>query len=147
MREEDVRNLVGRYCHEVTTLDVDRWAATWAADATWTIPGEGTLVGRDAIRDTFARIRRTYLLCVQEILSGVIDVVDDDHATARWYIRELQWRDVEGETFGSELIGTYDDTIVRTSDGELLFGARRFSLLYAGPVAMEGRLRRPQSSS
>jgi hypothetical protein len=142
MIELDVRNLVGRYCHEVSNFDLDRWSATWAVDATWSIPGEGVVVGLDAIRATFATIRSTYLLCVQELLRSVVEIVDDAHATARWYIRELQWREFDGEIVGSELIGTYDDEMARSSDGELLFTSRRFTLLYSGPVALDGRFHR-----
>jgi hypothetical protein len=137
-----VRNLVGRYCNEVSTADVDRWASTWTPDATWGIPGEGVVRGRDAIRETFARIRATYLLCVQELLSGTVDVLDDAHATARWYVRELQWSRREGAVVGSELIGIYDDEVEIGADGEARFGSRTFALLYSGPVALDGRFHR-----
>jgi hypothetical protein len=126
----------------VSTADIDRWAETWAHDARWAIPGEGVIEGRDAIREAFGRIRATYLLCVQEILSGSVDVHDALHASARWYVRELQWSDRDGEVVGSELIGTYDDEIARGNDGEVRFLSRDFSLIYSGPVALPGRFHR-----
>jgi hypothetical protein len=137
-----VHNLVGRYCNEVSTADIDRWSETWANDATWSIPGEGVLVGLDAICESFARIRATYLLCVQEILSGSVEVVDATHARARWYVRELQWSQRDAEVVGSELIGIYDDEVARHQDGDVRFSSRDFALLYSGPVAMTGRFHR-----
>jgi hypothetical protein len=137
-----VRNLVGRYCDEVTTADVDRWSALWAEDATWAIPGEGVVSGRDAIRATFASIRPTYLLCVQELLSGTIDVVDDRTARARWYVRELQWSRRDGDVVGSELIGIYDDEVTIGAEGTARFASRSFALLWSGAVALDGRFHR-----
>jgi hypothetical protein len=137
-----VRNLVGRYCHEVTTADIERWSALWTEDAMWAIPGEGVLTGRPAIRSTFERVRSTYLLCVQEILSGVVEVHDDANATARWYVRELQWADRDSAVIGSELIGIYDDAIALAPNGTARFAARSFALLYSGRVELDGRFHR-----
>jgi hypothetical protein len=137
-----VRNLVGRYCDEVTTADVDRWAGLWAEDATWAIPGDGVVTGREAIRATFARIRPTYLLCVQEILSGTVDVIDERNARARWYVRELQWSQSDDEVAGSELIGIYDDEVTIDAEGTARFAARSFALLWSGAVPLDGRFHR-----
>src|SRR6478752_4109574 len=116
---EEVRDLVGAYCNEVTAGDADRWSATWREDATWGIPGAGVIVGRAAIRERFESIRTIYVLCVQAVLSQTITGEDDDHATARTYVRELQWKQVDGELRHSELIGWYDDRVARDDDGAM----------------------------
>jgi hypothetical protein len=140
--ELEVRNLVGAYCHEVTTGDPERWSLTWSADAVWGIPGGGTITGRAAIREQFAAIRGTYLLCVQAILSSTIEPHGPDRATARHHIRELQWKEIGGGVRHSELIGWYDDTIERDADGAMRFVRRNFTLLTSGPLAWDGRLHR-----
>ncbi len=53
------------------------------------VPGTGELRGRTEIVEWFAETRSKYDLCVQELLSGRIEV-DGDTARARWYVRELQ---------------------------------------------------------
>jgi len=138
----EVRNLVGAYCHEVTTGDPDPWSLTWSVDAVWGIPGGGTINGRTAIREQFASVRSTYLLCVQAVLSATIQVDGPDRATARHYIRELQWKDVDGAVRHSELIGWYDDTIVREGDGAMRFARRNFTLLTSGQLPWDGRFHR-----
>lgn len=138
----EVRNLVGAYCNEVTSGDAERWSRTWTDDAVWGIPGGGTIVGRTAIREQFLAIRTTYLLCVQAVLSATLELDGEDRATGRHYVRELQWKDVEGEVRHSELIGWYDDTIVRDADGELRFARRNFTLLASNPLPWTGRLHR-----
>ena len=140
--EEEVRNLVGTYCNEVTSGDVERWIGTWLEDATWGIPGAGTIVGRPAIREQFASIRTIYVLCVQAILSMTIVVDDADHASSRTYVRELQWKRIDGELRHSELIGWYDDRIARGTDGALRFAERNFTLLTSSPLPWDGRLHR-----
>ncbi len=140
--EEEVRNLVGAYCNEVTSGDIERWSATWLEEATWGIPGAGTVVGRAAIGERFASTRAIYVLCVQAILSMTIAVDDADHAAARTYVRELQWKRIDGELRHSELIGWYDDRIARDTDGSLRFAERNFTLLTSSPLPWDGRLHR-----
>ena len=140
--DADVHNLVGRYCDAVLRVDLDEFADVWAEHARWLIPGDGVIEGRTAISEAFARIRPTYTQCVQEILSGTISYVDGDHASARWQIRELQWRD-DGTT--SELIGVYHDVMARDLDGVLRFTERDFELIYSGSTDGSGRLRPPRT--
>lgn len=138
----EVRNLVAAYCHEVTTGDPERWSQTWADDAVWGIPGGGTIVGRAAIRAQFETIRRSYLLCVQAVLSASIEPDGPDRATARHHVRELQWADAGGTVTHRELIGWYDDSVGRGPDGVVRFTRRDFTLLASNPLPWEGRLHR-----
>jgi ketosteroid isomerase-like protein len=139
--DADVRNLVGRYCDAVLRVDHITFADAWAPDARWLIPGDGMIEGRAAIVDVFARIRPTFRQCVQEVLSGTVAGADGDHASARWQIRELQWRD---DGTASELIGVYHDVMARGLDGVLRFTERDFELIYSGPTDGTGRLRTPR---
>jgi uncharacterized protein (TIGR02246 family) len=141
--DADVHNLVGRYCDAVLRVDVDEFADAWAPDARWLIPGDGVIEGRAEITAAFERIRPTYRQCVQEVLNGTVSYADGDHATARWQIRELQWRD-DGTT--SELIGVYHDRMARGDDGVLRFTERDFELIYSGPTDGSGRLRTPRAN-
>jgi ketosteroid isomerase-like protein len=133
--DADVHNLVGRYCDAVLRVDVAEFSDTWADDAQWLIPGDGIIEGR-------ASISATYRQCVQEVLNGTISYVDGDNASARWQIRELQWRD-DGTV--SELIGVYHDVMARDLDGVLRFTQRDFELIYSGPIDGSGKLRSPRS--
>ena len=140
--DADDHNLVGRYCDAVLRVDVAEFSDTWADDARWLIPGDGIVEGRASISATFEKIRPTYKQCVQEVLNGTISYVDGDNASARWQIRELQWRD-DGTV--SELIGVYHDVMARDADGVLRFTQRDFELIYSGPIDGSGKLRSPRS--
>jgi len=129
---EGIRALVGRYCDAVARFDVDAFGATWAQDASWYVPGGEVIQSRAVIVARYRELRAGYSLCVQELLSSLVD----PEGRARWYVRELQWR--EGRE-GSQLIGVYDDTFCGDGDRPL-FASRRFTLLYRGPADLSGRL-------
>lgn len=139
--DADVRNLVGRYCDAVLRADVDSFADCWTPDARWHIPGDGTIEGRAAIVEVFARIRPTFAQCVQEVLSGTISYVGGDDASARWQIRESQWME---DGTRSELVGVYHDTMTRTDDGTLRFAEREFELIVRTAGDGTTRLRAPR---
>jgi len=140
--DADVHNLVGRYCDAVLRVDVAEFANAWTEDARWLIPGDGIIEGRATITETFEKIRPSYRQCVQEVLNGTIAYVDGDTASARWQIRELQWRE-DGTV--SELIGVYHDVMTRGLDGVLRFAQRDFEVIYSGPVDGSGKLRTPRT--
>ena len=137
---EGVRDLVARYCDAVTRFDIDAWAACWDAAAVWVVPGTGELRGRPEIVEWFTRTRATYDLCIQELLSGRVDVdVDGSTARARWYVRELQ-HSLDGS--GGELVGVYDDAMACGFDDRWCFTRRGFHLLYRGRRELPGRVYR-----
>jgi len=138
----DIHDLIGRYCDAVLRSDVVQFGQSWSETARWLIPGDGIIEGRNAIIETFEKIRPTYRQCVQEILNGVITSVDRDNANARWQIRELQWR---SDGTMSELIGVYHDQMTRDADGVLRFAQRDFELIYSGPRDGSGKLRGPRT--
>ncbi len=132
-----VRDLTARYCEATSEFDVGAWADCWHADARWSIPGKGTLSGIDEILATFTEIRALYTLCVQQLLHGRIAPQEAGGAAARWYVRELQFRE-RGEA-GGELLGVYDDVASPAADGSWRFTSRSFRLLYNGPVEQPGK--------
>lgn len=141
--DADVRNLVGRYCDAVLRSDIDSFADCWSTDARWHIPGDGTIEGRTAISEVFARIRPMYAQCVQEVLNGTISYVGGDDASARWQIRECQWF---ADGTRSELVGVYHDTMSRGEDGVLRFTDRDFELIARTATDGTTRLRSPRRS-
>jgi hypothetical protein len=131
--EEAVRNLTGRYCAAVVDFDREVFGGCWTADAQWHAKGN-VIEGRDRIVRVFEKLRGQYSLCVQELLSGVIEPASDSEAAATWQIRELQFP-INGA--GMQLIGIYSDQCVL--DGERWrFARRSFRELYRGPLDASG---------
>lgn len=135
---EHAYNLVGRYCDAVLRVDVDGFAGTWTSDATWSIPGEGTISGRAEIARTFARIRGEYPLCVQEILNGQVHDIDGRQVRVEWQVRESQWRP---DGTRSELIGVYHDELRLESDTTWRFASRAFELVAQNTTDGTARVR------
>ena len=133
---EAVRRLVGRYCDAVTRFDPDQFGDTWAEDGVWHLPGGQEVRGRPDIVALYGDSRARFALCVQELLSSVIDPAGH----ARFTVRELQWPK-DGE--GSQLIGVYDDTYSGPPDAPR-FASRRFTILYRGSADLSGRLFGPE---
>jgi hypothetical protein len=130
MRDE-VENLAGRYCAAVLSGDVDTFSSCWHADAEWVVPGGYVHSGRERITHVFTKARVPFRLCVQELLSGVVEPAGEESGAARavWQIRELQWRTDGTQTF---LIGTYADDCRRGDDGIWRFARREFTEVLRG---------------
>jgi hypothetical protein len=100
------------------------------------------VAGRSQLREVFATLSAEFDLCVQDVLSGSVELAGD-RATARWYLHETQ-RSPSG---GQEVLGCYDDTLVRDEHG-WRFARRRFWVLYHGPRDLAGEVfRRPPPAS
>jgi hypothetical protein len=136
--EEEVRNLTGRYCAAVVDFDRDVFGACWMPDAQWHAKGN-VIEGRERIVRVFGKLREQYSLCVQELLSGVIEPVSGSEASATWQIRELQFPPAGG---GVQLIGIYVDRCVLDGD-RWRFASRSFRELYRGPFDTSGALAAP----
>lgn len=142
LTEEMVRNLVDEFAYQVMTADAAAWAATWAPDGIWSVPGAGLIEGREKIRGNFDDLRSMYIFCIQEVLGLQIKIADDGRsAQVRCMVREVQWSGSDREPVGSELIGTYFDRV--ELEGErAAFASRDFELLYSGPADLTGRFHR-----
>ena len=133
-----VRNLTGRYCAAVVDFDREVFGACWMPDAQWHAKGN-VIEGRERIVRVFGKLREQYSLCVQELLSGVVDPVSETEAVATWQIRELQFP-VAGP--GVQLLGIYVDRCVLDGD-RWRFAARSFRELFRGPFDTSGTLSGP----
>lgn len=142
-----IRDLLARYVDAIHRRDCDGWAATWAPDATWTLPdvsnadAELVMDGRDDIVAGWLAAMTGYPFVAHILHSGVVKWDGPDSASGRWYVTEI----VEAED-GSRFhfYGVYNDRYVRL-DGHWLFKARVFSLLYMGDAAWNGdTFRHPQ---
>jgi uncharacterized protein (TIGR02246 family) len=126
---DKVANLAGRYCAAVLSGDRDAFSDCWADDAVWVVPGGYAYEGRERITRVFTKVREPFRLCVQELLSGVVDARGPDVGSAVWQIRELQWRTDDTQTF---VIGTYTDDCARGDDGVWRFTRREFAEVQRG---------------
>jgi hypothetical protein len=126
------RALVGRYCEAVLRFDVAAFTECWSIDARWGLRGAPLTEGRPRIVRAFEKLRGPLPLCVQELCSGVVEVVDTQTIAARWVIRELQWG-ADGST--TALLGVYHDTMC-CEDGAWRFSLREFELMARGPLAL-----------
>jgi hypothetical protein len=133
--EDAVRNLTGRYCAAVVDFDRDTFGSCWMPDAQWHAKGN-VIEGRDRIVRVFEKLRSQYALCVQELLSSVIEPVSATEASAIWQIRELQF---PNDGTGVQLLGTYSDQCVFDGD-RWRFARRAFRELYRGPLDTSGNL-------
>ena len=133
---DQVMELLGRYAEAVSTFDLDLFAACWAPDAVWEVPGEAPdRIGTDEIVELFSTLRAKYPLCMQQILSVTIEA-DPAGADVRTQLCELQWRE-DGD--GTELYGVYHDRVVLT-EGRPVFTRRGFHARYRGRRAFPGKL-------
>jgi hypothetical protein len=140
--DQGVRALVARSCDAVARADADAWVSCWRDDGVWMVAGRDPVVGWTELREAFRASSARFELCVQEVLSGWVDR-EGARATARWYVRETQ-RSLDG---GQELLGCYDDTVVRDEHG-WRFARRRFWVLYRGARDLPGEVfRRPPPAS
>jgi hypothetical protein len=126
-----VRNLAGRYCAAVLSGDSGEFGACWTDAAQWVTAGGRVFEGRERIVRVFEKSRVPFMLCIQELLSGVIEPAGEGSgaARARWQIRELQWRTDGAQSY---LIGTYTDDCVREADGVWRFARREFDEVQRG---------------
>lgn len=121
-----LRELVEAYNDAVMRFDAEDWAANWADDATWTLPGIGEFQGREAIVAAW-RQAMSELSFVGFFASAGPLQVDGDHGTGRWYQQEfLHYKN------GSRrhITGRYDDAYARI-DGVWRFASRVYTVLDA----------------
>ncbi|MDH4169691.1 MAG: nuclear transport factor 2 family protein [Acidimicrobiia bacterium] len=130
MSRDAIEDLVHRYADAVVHRDVDRWSATWAADAVWELGPDLHAEGRDAIGQMWLGAMERFAKVIQTVNNGTADLdIDAGTGTGRWYIQEAWWR-ADGRR--GILLAHYDDRYVRV-DGEWLFASRLLDVHYQGP--------------
>lgn len=129
-----IRQLTAAYSDAVNRRDRDDFAAVWAPDGRWIVPGLEDTVGGEAAADQVLRLTADMEFMLQQLQGGQV-WIDGDIARARWYIVEFG-RTTEGK--GVHIAGVYQDRLVRTDAG-WRFQQRHFEFLYRGFVDAPGK--------
>ncbi len=80
--EAAIRDTVARFADAATRGDTDRFRATWAEDAEWTIGERVHAVGVDDIVSTFRKLRDERDFFVQFAVPGPIEIHGDEATTS-----------------------------------------------------------------
>ena len=129
-----IAELVHRYADAVVYRDADRWGATWADDARWTLGPGRDVTGRAAIVELWIKAMGTFAAVVQNVVNGEV-AVSGDTASGRWYIME-HFRRANGEA--GILLAHYDDTYTRVN-GDWKFASRALAPQYQGPPDLSAK--------
>jgi hypothetical protein len=133
---DPIATLAHRYADAVVHRDADRWAATWAADASWTLGPGRTVEGRDAIVELWRAAMSNYETVLQNVVNGEYEI-NGDEGCGRWYIME-HFRRADGGV--GILLAWYDDTYT-LRDGQWLFASRTLTIKYQGAPDLSGTWR------
>jgi len=121
----ELHDLVARYSDAVSRHDESVFAATWAIDALWQLPGAPLTKGRDNIVALWNSVMARFPFVLQRMNNGTVNI-DGDTGSGRWYLSEH----IVGEDGGVMInIGVYQDRYIRAGDG-WVFAERHFSMLY-----------------
>jgi len=121
-----IRELVESYNDAVMRFDAEAWAANWAADGSWSLPGAGTIEGKAAIVATWKQAMSAFEFVGFFASAGPI-VVEGDRASATWYQQEFLH---QKDGVKRRITGRYDDQYVKQS-GRWYFQCRTYNVLMA----------------
>ncbi|MBH77053.1 MAG: hypothetical protein CL897_02325 [Dehalococcoidia bacterium] len=123
-----IRQLCERYVDAINRRDSEAWVETWAPNGIWDYGVENPPKGREGLTLFWERAMANITGVVIVVNSGVVDSVNGNSATARWYHTE----DVQiGEETRMSGVAVYEDNLVRI-DGQWRFARRTHDLLYSG---------------
>jgi hypothetical protein len=121
----ELHDLVARYADAVSRRDEPVFAATWAIDALWQLPGVPQTQGRDNIVALWNGVMARFPFVIQRMNNGTVSI-DGHTGSGRWYLSEH----IVGEDGGVMInVGVYQDRYIRVDEG-WVFAERRFSMLY-----------------
>jgi uncharacterized protein (TIGR02246 family) len=125
--ELEIRSLVHRYADAASRRDPLGVASTFTNDGEWHAPEWGRHNGRDAMVAFFSAMLGGWNVFLQGLQSGVVvlDAVDADHATGRWFVQEVGQR---SEGTNLTIAGVYHDEYRRDA-GVWLINRRRYDPL------------------
>ncbi|MFH8470842.1 nuclear transport factor 2 family protein [Streptomyces sp. NPDC017991] len=123
--EAAVRDTIARFADAATRGDTDRFRATWAEDAEWTIGERVHAVGMDDIVSTFQKLRDERDFFVQFAVQGPIEISGDE-ATTSIICHEAARG--PGETYYRNHSVTADR--LRRSENGWVFTSRSFQYLW-----------------
>ncbi|MBJ7441845.1 MAG: nuclear transport factor 2 family protein [Sphingopyxis sp.] len=118
-----LRNLLDSYADAVCRNDADAWAATWADDGRWELPGFGTFSGKTEIVETWKAAMTGFPGIVFQAWPGAM-TIEGDKAIMRSYASEIYSR---GDDVHHDL-GEYADACMKI-EGRWFFASRRFRAL------------------
>jgi len=118
-----IRELVESYNDAVMRFDADDWAANWAPDATWSLPGMGEVQGRENIVAMWKQAMGALEVEGFFASAGVI-TVEGDRASATWYQQEFLRAKNGPKRF---IIGEYTDSYEK-SGGRWYFSKRIYNV-------------------
>ena len=119
-----LRELLDEYADAVCRNDSDAWAATWADDGQWALPGFGAFTGKTEIVKTWKAAMTGFPGIAFHAWPGAM-TIDGDKATMRSYTAETYAR---GDRVHRDL-GEYDDVCVKIG-GRWHFAVRRFRSIH-----------------
>lgn len=132
-----IQQVLNRYSEGCSRPDWAQVEATFLPDAQWVAPAVGTFTGWAQMLPVMAGFIAQMDYFIQVNAPGVI-AVEENRATARSVIRECG--KFKGRDEALEVMGIYEDELVRTPDGWKFarrtfsgLGAHRFALL-PGPA-------------
>ncbi|MEU5992761.1 nuclear transport factor 2 family protein [Spirillospora sp. NPDC047418] len=131
--ESSVRDTITRFADAATRGDTDRFRATWADDAEWTIGERVHAVGVDDIVSTFRMLRDDRDFFVQFAVPGPIEIAGDE-ATTSIICHEAARG--PGETFYRNHAVTADR--LRRSEHGWVFTSRSFQYLWLDTSPFSG---------
>lgn len=121
-----IRELVDSYNDAVMRFDGDAWAANWADDGIWSLPGMGEVKGKDKFFPMWKQAMAGFSFVGFFASAGPI-VVTGDKAKATWYQQEfLHQKDGVKRT----ITGQYEDEYTKRG-GRWLFQKRVYKVLNA----------------
>jgi ketosteroid isomerase-like protein len=121
-----IQQVLNTYSCNASTGNLAGMVATFAPDGVWEVPGAGlSLCGHEAILAAASGITGTLEYMVQLNSPAMIEV-SGDRATAKSVIRECG--KYAGKQLNLEVLGTYDDELVRLPEG-WRFAKRRFTTM------------------
>ncbi len=121
----ELHDLVARYSDAVCRRDEPVFAATWADDALWQLPGMPLTEGRDAIVALWLGVMERFSVVIQRMNNGTVEIAGDN-GSGRWYLSE---HIVASDGSVMINVGVYQDRYVRRNDA-WQFAQRHFSMLY-----------------
>jgi uncharacterized protein (TIGR02246 family) len=122
-----IRQVAERYVDAVNRLDAVAWGETFAPDGEWRVGGRG-YQGRENVVQAWSGMMKAIPNVFMHVYSGVVDEVNGDTATGRWYMGEYLSM-ANGSRTMNQIC--YADTYGRIA-GQWYIKTRTHHLLYRG---------------
>jgi len=127
-----IRERYSAYSGASTRMDVDAWMDCWADDCKWTVPW-GEIRGKDALRAQTSAIFQGLKGMAFFMDVGSIEV-NGDEAKCQCHCLEIF---ILPDGTRNDLIGLYEDRMVRQADGQWRFIVRDYKV-HIGEPPMSG---------